>query len=111
MNSYRKVKYIQSSLKQVDTPETMTKLSKKFVEQMQKGNNNMENGILLLTDTTLKLLKQSHPKTAPSTEEVLVPDQPESTHHMKYENTNADAVCKAVLKTKGSGSSGMDADA
>ena len=111
MNSYRKVKYIQSSLKQVDTPETMTKLSKKFVEQMQKGNNNMENGILLLTDTTLKLLKQSHPKTAPSTEEVLVPDQPESIHHMKYENNNADAVCKAVLKTKGYGSSGMDADA
>ena len=71
----------------------------------------MENGILLLTDTTLKLLKQSHPKTAPSTEEVLVPDQPESIHHMKYENTNADAVCKAVIKTKGSGSSGMDADA
>ena len=54
---------------------------------MQKGNvdsaiklitNNMQNGILTLTDTTLKLLKQNHPKSAPTTEEVPLPDQPKS---------------------------------
>ena len=40
-----------------------------------------------------------------------MPDQPESIHLIKYENINADAVCKAALKTKGgSGLLGMDAD-
>ena len=55
--------------------------SKKFVEQMEKGNvgsaiklatNNMRNGILPLTDTTLKLLKQKHLKCAPTAREVLL---------------------------------------
>ena len=87
---------------------------------MQKGDvdsaiklitNNMQNGILLLTDTTLKLLKQKHPKSAPATEEVLLPDPPQSIHQIKYENTNVDAVRNTALKTKGgSGPSGMDAD-
>ena len=58
----------------------------------------------------LKLLKQKHTKSTPPTEEVLLPDQPESIHQIKYKNTNANAVRKAVFKTKsGSGSSGMDA--
>ena len=71
----------------------------------------MQNGILPLTDTTLKLLKQKHPKSAPTTEEVLLPDQTESIHRIKYENINADAVRKAALKTKGgSGPSGMGAN-
>ena len=40
-----------------------------------------------------------------------MPDQPESIHLIKYENINADAVCKAALKTKGgSGLLWMDAD-
>ena len=40
-----------------------------------------------------------------------MPDQPESIHQIKYENINADAVCKAALKTKGgSGTLEMDAD-
>ena len=56
---------------------------------MQKGNvdsaiklitNNMQNEILPLTDTTLKLLKQKHPNSAPSAEEILLPEQPESIH-------------------------------
>ena len=66
---------IQSSLKHVYAPKTIAKLSKNFVEQMQKVNvdsaikliaNNMQNGILPLTDTTLKLLKQKHSKSAHS---------------------------------------------
>ena len=68
---------IQSSLKHVNAPKTIALLSKKFVEQMEKGNvdstiklitNNMQNGILPLTDTALTLLKQKHPKSAPRTE-------------------------------------------
>ena len=77
---------------------------------MEKGNvdstiklitNNMQNGILPLTDTTLTLLKQKHPKSAPRTEhgapwteEVPLPDQPESIHRIKYENINADEFTK-----------------
>ena len=96
---------IQSSLRQLNAPKTIfEQLSKMFVEQMQKGNVdsaiklNMENGILPLTDTKLKLLKQKHPNPAPTTEEVLLPDQSESIHRFKYENINADAVRKAALK-------------
>ena len=58
----------------------LTQLLKKFMEQMQKGNvdiaiklitNNMQNGMLTLTDTTLSLLKQKPPRS-PTTEEVLI---------------------------------------
>ena len=58
---------IQNSLKQVNTSKTIAQLSKKFVEQMQRGNvdsamklitNNMQNRIRPLTGTILKLLKQ-----------------------------------------------------
>ena len=111
---------IQSSLKQVNAPKTIAQHSKKLVEQMEKGNvdsaiklitTNMQNEILPLTDTTLTLLKQKHPRSAPTTEEVLLPDQPESIHRIKYENISADAVRKAALKTKGgSGPSRMNAD-
>ena len=42
-------------------------------------------------------------------EKVLLPDQLEIIHRLKYENINADAVRKVALKTKGgSVPSGMD---
>ena len=71
---------IQSSLKQVNAPKTQRRACEKVCNA--KGNvsviklitNNMQNGILPLTDTTLKLLKQKHPKSAPFIEEVLLPD-------------------------------------
>ena len=56
-----------SSLKQVNAPKIFAQLLKYFVQKMQKGNvdsaiklitNNMQNGILPLTDTTLKLLNK-----------------------------------------------------
>ena len=111
---------IQSSLKSTQKPKTIAQLSKKFAEQMQRGNvnsaiklitNNMQNGILPLDKNTLNLLKQKHPEPAASTEEVLLPDKPETAHEIKYENINAESVRKAALKTRGgSGPSGMDAD-
>ena len=73
---------MQSSLKHVDTLKNIAQLSKKFVEQMPKGHvdsaiklttNNMQNGILPLTDTILKLLKQKHPKSVPTNDKVLLP--------------------------------------
>ena len=80
-------------------PESESPLSKLFIS------------ILPLTDTTLKLLKQKHLKFALTTEEVLLPDQPESINQIKLENINVDGVRNAALKTKGgSGPLGMDAD-
>ena len=87
---------------------------------MQKGNvdsamklitNNMQKGILPLTDTTLTLLKQKRPNSVLTTEEVFLSEQPESIQQIKYENINADAVCKPALKAKGdSRPSGIDAN-
>ena len=100
----KKGETIHSSLKQVNAPKTIAQLSKKFVEQMQKGNvdsaiklisDNMQNGILPLTDTTLKLLKQKHPKSALMTEEVLLLDQPESIHQIKYKCSSQRCRCSS----------------
>ena len=61
---------IQKGLKDSTKPKSITQLSKRFVEYMNKGNinstikllsNNMENGVLPLNDTTLNLLKQKTP--------------------------------------------------
>ena len=54
---------------------------KSFVEQMQKVNydsviklitKNKQNGILPLTDATLKLFKKKHSKSAPTTDKVCL---------------------------------------
>ena len=46
------------------------------------------------------------PKSAPTNEKILLPDQPDSIHRTKYKNINADTVLEAALKTKsGSGPS------
>ena len=64
-----------------------------------------------LDKNNLNLLKQKHPEPSSSTEEVLLPDKPETAHEIKYENINAESVRKATLKNRGvSGPSGMDAD-
>ena len=44
----KEVETIQSSLKQVNTPKTIPQLFKKFVEQMQKGNDH--SAIKLITN-------------------------------------------------------------
>ena len=53
--------------------------------------------VYYLTDNTLKLFKQKSPKSAPTTVEVLLPDQPESIHRIKYENVNAGAATRGFL--------------
>ena len=111
---------IQDGISFQNKPKTIGETSKRFAEFMQKGNingamkiltNNMQNGILPLDDKTINLLQQKHPSSAKASEEVLLPDEPELLHPIKFENINVEAVRKAVLKTKGgSGPSVMDAD-
>ena len=87
---------------------------------MQKGNingaikiltNNMQNGILPLNEQTLQLLKQKHPEATTATEEILLPDEPEIMHPIKYDKIDAELIRKAAIKTKcGAGPSGIDGD-
>ena len=73
---------------------------------MQKGNvdsaiklitNNMQTGIPPLTDTTLKLFKQKHPKSAPTTEGVLLPDQPFAERSTDLCTTIANMIKKLCI--------------
>ena len=111
---------IQKSLASTNKRKTTGEISKKFVEQMQKGNincaikiitNNMQNGILPLNEQTLQLLKQKHPEATTASEEILLPDEPEIMYPIKYEKIDAELIRKAAIKTKGgAGPSGMDGD-
>ena len=86
---------------------------------MQQGNtggaikvltNNMQNGVLPLNEKTLELLRQNHCKASPASESVLLTDDIEKVHPIKFDNIT-ESVRKAVLKTKGgSGPSSMDAE-
>ena len=117
---FKEAETIQKGLKDSTTPKSIAQLSKKFVEHMNKGNinsaikllsNNMENGILPLNDTTLKLLKQKHPRQSEADKHLLFDDIPKSIHKIKYECIDAEVIRNTALRTRGgSGPSGMDAD-
>ena len=110
---------IQGILKSANTRNTIGEISKKFVKKLQQGNisgaikllkNNIQNGVLPLNEKTLELLRQKHPKASPATESVLLTDDIEKVHPIKFENITGESVRKAALKTKGgSGPSAMDA--
>ena len=117
---FKEAETIQKGLKDSTTPKSIAQLSKKFVEHMNKGNinsaikllsNNMENGILPLNDTTLKLLKQKHPRQSEADKHLLFDDIPKSIHKVKYECIDAEVIRNTALRTRGGlGPSGMNAD-
>ena len=116
---FKEAETIQKGLKDSTKPKSIGQLSKKFVEHMNKGNinsaikllsNNMENGILPLNDTTLKLLKQKHPRQSEADKHLLSDDIPKSIHKIKHECIDAEVIRNTALRTRGgSGPSGMDA--
>ena len=92
---------IQKGLQSSTGERNLNKISKQFADQMHKGNvnsaiklltNNMESGILPLNNDTLKLLKQKHPKPAKACEDVLLPDEPESVHFVKFGGTSTQSM-------------------
>ena len=111
---------IQVTLKSVNTRNAIGEILKKFVKEMQQGNvngetkllaNNMQNGVLPLNETKLELLRQKHPKASPATESVLLTEDVEKVHLIKFENITEESVRKTALKTKvGSSLSAMDAE-
>ena len=88
---FKEAETIRKRLKDSTKPKSIAQLSKKFVENMNKGNinstmkllsNNMENGILPLNDSTLK---QKHPCQSETDKQFLFDDIPQSIHKIKYE--------------------------
>ena len=76
---------------------------------MQQGNingaiklltKNMENSVLPLNEKTLELMRQKHPKASSTTESVLLRDDMDKVHPIKFENITEESVRKAGLKTK-----------
>ena len=111
---------IQKDLRVSNTPSTIGEISKKFTREIRKGNinnakkllaDNMQNGILPLSDQNLYQMKQKHPHGKVADPEILLPDIPEEIHPIKIHSIDAESVKKAIIKTKGAaGPSGLDAD-
>ena len=74
-------------------------------------SNNMQNGILLLNDENLKLLKQKHPVGKAPTNDALLSDTPIQIHSVRFEDIDSNMIRQSALKTRGgAGPSGLDGD-
>ena len=82
-------------MKSVNTRNAIGEISKKFVIKMQQGNisgaiklltNNMQNGVLPINEKKTELLGQKHPKGSPATESVLLTDDIEKYHPIKFKS-------------------------
>ena len=117
VNAPKKVKLYETVLNKLMHLKPLHSFGKILYNKCKKNNvdsaiklitNNMENGILPLTDTTLGLLKQKHTKSATTTEEVVLPDQSEGIHQIKYENIHADSSQACTKKQNWFWTFGMD---
>ena len=110
---------IQRKLKSVKGLKTVAQISKNFVEKMQKRNvneslklltDNMDHGILPLNDDTISKVNMKHPQASACDPIILLPDEAQNIHPIRYEDITAEKVRKAAINTKGcSGPSGLDA--
>jgi len=89
MNLFEESKTIQNNFPSLQKPRSIAEITKKFVKEMRKGNvngaikllsNNMQNGIVPLTQETINSLKIKHPENKPASEDILLPDEPETIH-------------------------------
>ena len=111
---------IQKSLRSKKISTNIAEISKRFSQEMKKGNvnsatkiltDNMKNGILPLTGQTLNQLKLKHPEGKEESQEILLTDTPETIHPIKFESIDVEKKQNAAVKTQGgSGPSGMDAN-
>ena len=92
---YEEGKSIQDRLKSDESPNDIVKISKKFKFQMQKGNingslkisnNNMNSGILPLTDETLQLLKSKYPDAKDTSQQALLQGPIQKMHPLAYDD-------------------------
>ena len=92
---------IQKGIKESTKLKPIAQLSKKFIEYMSKGNvnsaiklhlSNMENGVLLLNDNTINLLKKKHPWQSETGKPFSFDDIPQSIHKINYEDIDAEII-------------------
>ena len=117
---YIEGKTIQASLKTTQNPSSIAEISKKFKQEMAKGNinsalklltNNMENRILPLNKDTLSKLIQKHPKGKTASQDILLNGALRNIHPIKLQSVDEEMIRKAAIRTKvGSGPSGMNAN-
>ena len=112
---------IQKQLPDALRPKQIGKISRKFAKLMTRGKvnsamrlltNNMKNGILPLTDETLAILRQKHPKsTEPDPYVLLADERPQQIHPVFFDQINVETIRNAALRTNGgSGPSNLDSE-
>ena len=111
---------IQKSLRSKKISTNIAEISKRFSQEMKKGNvnsamkiltDNVKNDILPLTRQTLNQLQLKHPEGKEVSQEILLTYTPDTIHPIKFESIDEEKIQKAAVKTQGgSGPSGMDAD-
>ena len=107
---YEDGKAIQDRLKSDGSPNDIVKISKKFKLQIQKENdngafkivtNNMNGGILPLTDETFQLLELKHPDAKNNSQQTLLPGPIQKMHPILYDDIDEELMKKAAIRTKG----------
>ena len=73
--------------------------------------DNMDHGILPLNDDNISKLKMKHPQASPPDPTILLSDEGQNIHPIRYEDITAEEVLKAAINTKGgSGPLRLDVD-
>lgn len=118
---FREANALQKRLPNLGKKKNISFISRKFREHMQKGNvnsaiklltNNMEGGILPLSEETVELLKIKHPASKNIVnEDVLLQGPLQTVERVIFNVIDETMVLKAAQTTRGgSGPSGIDAD-
>ena len=78
---------------------------------IETSNRQYEWRNLPLNDDTISKLKIKHSQASAPDPIILLPDEAQNIHPIRYEDITAEEVSKAAINTKvGSGPSGLDAD-
>ena len=110
---------LQERLPKTSTKSDISAISKRFANHMKKGEinkainvitNNMVNGILPLTDETIALLVEKHPKPKEACSEIMLHGPVKPINAIVFDAIDDEMVLRAAKSTEGgSGPSGMDA--
>ena len=97
---------IQERMKISEKGMNIEKISLKFKNMVSKGNvngvlkplaENMSNGILPLTDKTLKMLKQKHPEANEPLQAGVLQGPTRPVHPIVYEDIGESLILKAAM--------------
>ena len=111
---------MQKSLSDSKSIKTVAQLCKRLKNYMKESNinaavkllsNNMQDWILPLNNEALNKLKEKHPKSKNTSNNILLTGVPQDVHPTMFASIDDEMIRKAAIKTKGgSAPSTMDAD-